>query len=362
MTSIKYEKAIVIWEDINSCIVPETLSPESVNAALPSAENFISLSGAVSDNADAIDLQETAIDSLETNVTQTNIVPPVSSLEGDEICNAAEYIADKLIELAKDTWEQSGELTIAEFLEALLNLGVGYVGPFLTDLYDAAVPADTATPTKLDDDRDLLVRALYCNELDKSAAKSEITASDMAASSKALLNAAIDAVSEAKWSLWAFVGKETVTGDCNCDTITMKVFDFTLGSALGWTANNIGGGARASFDGSGWDAVNMGSYYGLAIEKYFTWPDDFVITATRVWINDTHAAIPYQYIVGMPYANGTWGLSGPTDGIINSDEDISKGVGSSIKSGIGIEFSKTADTGQRITRIEFEYTGTPPSW
>jgi len=346
------------WADIDSCIVPETLSVESVNAALPSAENFAGLSGAVDENTEAIAEQETEINNLTTNVTQTNIVPSPSTLEGDEICNAASYMADKIIEIANQTWEDSGDLTISEFLEALLTNSNGWYGTLISDLYNAAVPANSSTPANLAFDRQRLIDALYCNELDKEATKTAITASAMADTSKDLFNAAIDAVTDAKWALWAYVGNQTTTGTCDCTPPNTKIFNFTLGSQLGWAANNIGTGARAVWAGNGWDAANMGGYFAVAIEKSFTWPTDFVITESRVWIGINDSAIPYQYVYGLPYANGTFGLNNPIAGQMTGNTDIVKGT----RTGIGVEYSKTLDTGQFISRIEFDWTGTEPSW
>lgn len=341
------------WENINDCIVPTTLSSESVEAVLPETTTIVEITNNVTNVTNEVTV-------LQNNQTSQNIVPPIADITGDDICNAAEYIADKLIETAKQVWTDSGDLTIAEFLVAMLELRNGYVGDFLTAMYNAAIPAYTNTPLELDDARDYLAQILYCNELDKAGASADITASgDITSHAKDLLIASLDAVTDAKYSLWAFVGKETVVGSCSCDPILTKVFNFALGSQLGWVENVLSGQTRALWDGNGWSAKNLSGYYGLVIEKSFTWPTDFVITQTRVWINDTNHAIPYQYVYGLPYANGTFNLAGPdSNKVLLSTAAINKGT----RTGIGIEFSKTLNTGQKITRIEFDYTGTPPAW
>lgn len=180
---------------------------------------------------------------LEQNVTQTNIVPPISDLETeDEICNAATYIAQQILAEALSVWEQSGELTIEEFIQALLTNSNGWLGTFATDLYNAAVPADMSTPDDLTDAYDALERALYCNNLDKAAARAEILASpEIEENARDLIIAVLDALTDAKYALWAFVGKETIDGTCDC-TIEFNVwswnyisFPCVYGLPDGWT-------------------------------------------------------------------------------------------------------------------------------
>lgn len=202
--------AVSGWDSINDCVVPNAISSEAAAAAIESNATILEMQ---------TDIQEAGADivQLEQNVTQTNIVPANPDYSVGEICNAAEYIATQIIALANQTWTDSGTITIEEFLAGLLESGTGYIANLVGSIYEAAVPSHSSTPSELAAAKDDLVRALYCNELDKAAAIAEIAASgSITTYARDLIVAALEATSDAKYSLWAFVGAETASGDCDC--------------------------------------------------------------------------------------------------------------------------------------------------
>jgi len=339
--------AVSGWENINDCVIPTTISQEAIDAGLEAS----TIIDAIEENQETA---QTEITQLQSQETAQNVVPAPSTITmPDKICNAASYIADKLLALSLEAWEASGDITIEEFLTALLELGSGYVGEFLTDLYDAAVPADTSTPDDLTASKTLLQNCIYCVNLDKEAARAEVVASTILSNAKDLILASFDAITGAKWALWAFVGSETALGSCFCGNT--KVWDFTLGSQLGWQPQN---GDRATWLGNAWGQVTQFGNNIIVVERPFTWPTDLVLTEVRYYV-ENYSSASLNIVWGMPYTNGVWN-SANIDGHLQAmTTDIVKGT----RTGLGVEFSVFTGSGKSISRIEADFTGTPsPNW
>lgn len=140
-----------------------------------------------------------------------NESPPPPTFEGtpDELCNAANYLADQLIALIDGVIDDLATLDALQILEALLIPG-GWRSSVLYMLIGAleAAPDDWADIlSDLTANRDDLVCQLYLNDLDQTTAKEWVLAFWPGTSvTRDALAQSIDSVTDGKWSQWIFLG------------------------------------------------------------------------------------------------------------------------------------------------------------
>lgn len=153
-----------------------------------------------------------------------------------------------------------------------------------------------------------------------------------------------------------------ITGDGKIATERKRlIFDWTLGSELGWEPNNLTSGDtsdRAVWLGNGWGRAFVSGDNVIVIETAFTWPDDFVITESRYHIRNRVGSL-FRIIYGLPYTNGVFNCTDfVSDGLLTT-ASIDEGT----RTGLGIEFSVfTPPAGTMLLyRAEFDFTGDAPS-
>lgn len=188
-------------------------------------------------------LEQSIIDALNTNTTIQNIIddltdggtdnelPPLpTSSEPDELCDATYYMTDKVIDFIEQVLTDASTITLEEFLEAFLTIG-GWIADTLKLFWDSIVA--NSYPDLLTDvqaARDEVAEILYCNELDKEAVITAIDDSTIIGEeAQAAYIGAINAITDGKWALWAFVGSQIDSGeDCSgfCNDWT-STLDFT---------------------------------------------------------------------------------------------------------------------------------------
>lgn len=189
----------VEFADILDCVTEDFLESAILNA--------INTDTAIQD----------AIDDLTDGGTDNELPPMPTSSEPDELCDAAYYMVDKIIAFIDQTLTDASTITLDEFLTALLGLG-GFDASLLKLFWDFIVA--NSYPDLLDDveaARDEVAEILYCNELDKEAVITPIDDSaTIGTEAQAALIGAINAVTDGKWALWAFVGSQIDSGeDCS---------------------------------------------------------------------------------------------------------------------------------------------------
>ena len=313
-------------------------------------------------NITTIEGDITNIEGDVTNITEIinaapqggNVTPPITSYEDDILCNAAEYIKDRLISIIDETITDAATITKEEFFTDFLQRG-GRDATFLKDLWDYFVASSNPDLlTEVEDAAAEITNTLYCAALDRALFISDLEASStITEDAKAAVIGALNSITDAQLSLWAFVGAETATGSCSCGNT--KVWDFTV-SNQGFVAN---GGNRATYSGGGWMGVNIGYGNIIVFEKTFTWPSDLVLTAVRVYGDNIGGGASFNYFYGTPYVNEAFGSLLP----ISGGYAYNLGIDKDTRTGFGYEFSIWTDVGQKITRIEADYTGTPsPDW
>lgn len=173
------------------------------------------------------------VEGIAENSTD-NVLPALpTTSEPDLLCDSAYYMTDKIIDFIDQTITDAATITLDEFLTALLGLG-GFEGSLLV-LFWQLIVANSYPDllTDVQDARDEVAGYLYCNELDKDLSTLDIDASaTISEPAQAALIGAMNAVTDGKWSLWAFVGSQVDSGESclcswefNCD-FTVENCDF----------------------------------------------------------------------------------------------------------------------------------------
>lgn len=184
------------FADILECITQEFLEQSIISA--------------LNTNTDI----QTIIEQLTDGGTDNDLPPMPTSSEPDKLCDAAYYMVDKIIEFIDDTLTDASTITLEEFLEALLQVG-GWIADLLKLFWDFIVA--NSYPDLLTDvqaAREEVAEILYCNELDKETVVSLIDSSaTIGEEAQAAFIGAINALTDGKWALWAFVGSEVDSGE-----------------------------------------------------------------------------------------------------------------------------------------------------
>jgi hypothetical protein len=171
-----------------------------------------------------------------------NDSPPIATYAPDKLCNAANYIASKLVAIVHSAYDDESTISYAEWLEDSLIIG-GWNAGSLSTLWNFFVsnsnPSLKAEATAA---QSRVEYHLYCNGLDMTAVKAAINSdSGITTGAKSALTKAIDTVTDGKLATWAFVGAETVTGDCDScfDLLEWSwnyiSFPCSYGLPSGWT-------------------------------------------------------------------------------------------------------------------------------
>jgi len=254
-------------------------------------------------------LENSIINALNSNTTIQNIIdqlvdggtdndlPPTPTVsEPDLLCDSAYYMTDQIIDFIDQTITDAATITLEEFLTALLGLG-GFEGSLLVLFWQLIVA--NSYPGLLTDvqaARDEVAKYLYCNELDKNLVTLDIDASlTIGEEAQAALIGAINAITDGKWSLWAFVGSQVDSGeDCSAFCPNCPEYDFTIDSQ-GWNGATFGFSVfipRAVYTaGQGWgpNPSQLRGQVGIQLNYVGTLDSiqvalDMPITGDRQWL------------------------------------------------------------------------------
>lgn len=186
--------------------------------------------------------------------------PPITEYEGDDLCKAATYLADKVIEIIGNVITDLQTLTIDEILESLFSGGGWFTSPlfqFIAFLETSSADWSTIQQDLIDYRGDLIC-ALYNGELEQADAVTwALNFLGWTTATGQAVAKAIEAITGDKWALWAFIGAATVTGeDCSgCPQNWRATCDFTV-SDCGFTfahASRVNGrgivGAPVTYSG-----------------------------------------------------------------------------------------------------------------
>lgn len=216
--------------------------------------------------------------------SENNIPPQPTASEPDLLCDAAFYIVDKIIDFIDETITDAATITLDEFLTALLGLG-GFEASLLVLFWDLIVA--NSYPDLLTDvqaARSEVAGYLYCNELDKDLTTLDIDASvTISDPAQAAFIAAMNAITDGKYSLWAFVGSQIDSGEtCLCSweftcDFTVENCDF-YAYALPAPYDELIGEYVAS---TGWDTTDVregASQWARSTNPAIDFPDTHIDT------------------------------------------------------------------------------------
>lgn len=252
-------------------------------------------------------LENSIINALNTNTTIQQIIdnlvdggtdndlpstPTIS--QPDLLCDSAYYVTDKIIDFIDQTLTDASTITLEEFITGLLGLG-GFDGSLLVLFWDLIVASSYPDLlTDVQDSRDEIAKILYCNELDKDLSTLEVDASvTIGAEAQAAIIGAINAVTDGKWSLWAFVGSQVDSGeDCSLFCDTCETYDFTIDDQ-GWIpcifSVNTPRGQYVSGEGWNGNPSTIPGQAGCQLDGSFTINKvtvtlDMPITGAKQWL------------------------------------------------------------------------------
>lgn len=211
---------------------------------------------------------QNTIDQLSDGGADNDLPPAPTVSEPDLLCDAAYYIADKIIDFVDQTITDAATITLEEFLSSLLGLG-GFDGSPLKLFWDLIIA--NSYPNLLSDvqgARSKIAESLYCNELDRDLTILDIDASlSIGEEAQAAIIGAINAVTDGKWALWAFVGSQVDSGEtCAgfCSNEPDYTFDFVASNAWSIFVGNEGNRAVYS-PGIGYEEIYESGRYRCSI-------------------------------------------------------------------------------------------------
>lgn len=171
-----------------------------------------------------------------------SIVNPGPPDEQDERCGAADYVVTKLLEMAQDAYDEMQNLSPAEWVEAWLTGRLGsWVAVAVNDVaLFLASPANVGALTELQSSRDDIRGLIMGASLSRQGARDAVASSGLFSSGAVtLLEMVLDAVTDAQWATWLFIG--SLTPSAACAPVGILPVTLSFASALetagpGWTA------------------------------------------------------------------------------------------------------------------------------
>jgi len=196
------------------------------------------------------------VEIMEEEQHSRNQVPLANTYAGDDLCNAAAYTSQQIIENAISVFNQKNSSNFVDWIENTLNNGAGWIGNAIEGVWDAIDGSYTNTIVELVASNPYVEDALFDNNLDRIAAKTAVLAdTSISAAAKAAVAAMLDALTDGQIANWAMVGKATTAGGCGSVTAWNWIYAThacSYGLPAGWsltiTEGACGDGIGA-FDG-----------------------------------------------------------------------------------------------------------------
>lgn len=182
-----------------------------------------------------------------------NTYPP-APVTGDETCNAAAYIAERVRDLIVDVYSQIATLEPGEVLSSLLNMG-GWSTAALYDLITTgqeSLASETAVLATYDANKSALIYQLKTHALNQEYILSWIDsnfASDPVVRDMTKFSVQ-SAAADGRYGLWISVGRITPSAECvEIPTCTDIVYDTSTGGHTGLaTGINVSAGDVITFN------------------------------------------------------------------------------------------------------------------
>jgi len=217
---------------------------EAVEACIETSPTVIEIINNITEIENQVtDINNTIIE-IENNITiidddgqgNTGVNPPSYNLpatSGDNYssaaCNAAYFMADKVLEFMAEFWEDASTLDLQEWALKILGLGGFRMEAFFEFASYVFAIGEPTLPEDALDYRDNLAEAFFCGNLTRQEAANNI-ASDAGVPEpvKSALYYAVNFITQDKLNQWAYVADfDTVVNDCSEMCSWVVVWDFT---------------------------------------------------------------------------------------------------------------------------------------
>jgi hypothetical protein len=165
-----------------------------------------------------------------------NTYPP-APIVGDEVCNAAAYIADRVRDLIVDVYAQIATLEPGEVLSSLLNMG-GWSTAALYDLITTgqeSLASETAVLAAYDASKSSLINELKTHALDQTYISSWLDvhfASDPVVRDMTKFSVQ-SAATDGRYGLWIAVGQITPNEECEDIPTPPECIEFVYDTSTG---------------------------------------------------------------------------------------------------------------------------------
>jgi len=227
------------FRGVNLCDYAEmpTMSCEDIEDCLETSPTIEEINNQITDI-------NTTIIEIENNITiidddgqgNTGVNPPSYDLPataGDNYssaaCNAAYFMADKILEFIAEWWEDASTIDAQELALKIIGLGgfrMEAFNEFLAYVFAVSTPT---LPEDALDYRDNLAEAFFCNNLTRQEAANAISVdAGVPEPVKSALSYAINFITQDKLNQWAYVADlGTDVNDCSEMCSWTVVWDFT---------------------------------------------------------------------------------------------------------------------------------------
>lgn len=265
-----FDMIIASCEDVEACLGTST--------TIGNLETQITINSAdIASNSDSIQSNTQTIADNQA-ASESNVYPALpTAAELDKLCGSSWRIANELNDFIAQTLSDAQTITLDEFLGSLLQFG-SWQASTLKLFWDFAVSnwysgldADVAATVST------VAEYIYCNEIDMDAVKTQIdNDGNLSATVQAAWIGAIDAITDAKISLWAYLGSLDTTSDCSsfgCLDLWCHLFDFSLNDG-GWSTNAEYSRDFGYWDGTAWVSEWGNQSIGYDERLYIDWTYD----------------------------------------------------------------------------------------
>ncbi len=231
--------------DVEDCLGSSTIINNMITNITNNTTN-------ITNNTTVINEVVNEVDEVQRQLGTTNQVPSPADYADDDLCNAADYATQKLIDIANDVFNKKNSSNYAAWLEnALFNTG-GYIANALETVWDAIDGNYAGLAAELIAADPYIKQILFDNRLERENAITDVLAdTHISAAAKSAAASILAALTDGMFDEWGFVGKESNAGGCIATTgwaWSYPATACTYGLPSGWTINI---GAAACGDGVG---------------------------------------------------------------------------------------------------------------
>lgn len=245
---MQFLERIVIEIDcaqVEDCLGSSAIINQMITNITNNATNITNNTTIINEISDEVDV-------IQEQQFNRNDVPLVSTYADDDLCNAADYAAQKVIDNAISAFNSKNSTNFGAWIENILDNSGGWIGNALELVWNTLDGSYAPTVAELIAANPYVVDALYGANLDRVAAQTAVlNDTNISAHAKSTVAAILGALTDSQIASWALVGKSNNSGGCIATTSWQWKYSInacTYALPIGWTLNI---GAASCGDGPG---------------------------------------------------------------------------------------------------------------